>query len=449
MIKLSLKNATKIINGDLNGEDKNFFGVSTDSRNIKKNQLFFALKGLNFNGNTFSQAALSRQAAACVIDEKKFHTVGNILVKDAHIALGELASAWKESLNTKIIAITGSNGKTTLKEIVANCLSIDSHILCTEGNYNNHIGLPLMLLKLNKGHEYAVLEMGANHPKEIDYLVSLTNPHIAIINNAGPAHLEGFESLDGVAKAKGEILQGDIPPAYAILNYDDRYFGLWREMAVRSDIISFGLDSKATIYAKDVELRNNYSSFKLMFPENAINIKLPILGKHNIMNAIAAAAILYALKKPISLIKNGLESIRTIPGRLQLMNGLYNHCVINDTYNANPTSTIAAIGILGKMDKTNCLVFGDMKELGEKSRLMHESIGRAAKDADIDIVVATGEMTKYTVSKFGPQGYWFKTIEELLDYLHELIRLTPDMNILVKGSRSMQMERVINEITKQ
>jgi UDP-N-acetylmuramoyl-tripeptide--D-alanyl-D-alanine ligase len=306
-----------------------------------------------------------------------------------------------------------------------------------------------MLLKLNKGHEYAVLEMGANHPKEIDYLVSLTNPHIAIINNAGPAHLEGFESLDGVAKAKGEILQGDIPPAYAILNYDDRYFGLWREMAVRSDIISFGLDSKATIYAKDVELRNNYSSFKLMFPENAINIKLPILGKHNIMNAIAAAAILYALKKPISLIKNGLESVRTIPGRLQLMNGLYNHCVINDTYNANPTSTIAAIGILGKMDKTNCLVFGDMKELGEKSRLMHESIGRAAKDADIDIVVATGEMTKYTVSKFGPQGYWFKTIEELLDYLHELIRLTPDMNILVKGSRSMQMERVINEITKQ
>tara|TARA_B100001094_G_C18178908_1_gene799639 strand:+ start:1205 stop:2554 length:1350 start_codon:yes stop_codon:yes gene_type:complete len=449
MIKLSLKNATKIINGNLIGADKIFDGVSTDSRNIAKDQLFFALKGLNFNGNKFSQEALSKQAAACVIDEKKFHTTGNILVNDVSVALGKLASAWKEILNTKVIAITGSNGKTSLKEIVANCLSIDSNILSTEGNYNNHIGLPLMLLKLNKEHEYAVLEMGANRPNEIEYLASLTNPYIAIINNAGPAHLEGFMSLDGVAEAKGEILQGDIPPTYAILNHDDRYFGLWSEMAVRSKIISFGLNSKATIYAKDLQLSDNYSTFKLVFPETTLDITLPILGKHNIMNAIAGAAILYALKKPMVLIKNGLETTQTIPGRLQLMKGLYGHCIIDDTYNANPTSTIAAIELLGRMDKINCLVFGDMKELGNQSRLMHESIGRTAKDEGIDMLVATGEMTKYTVSEFGTGGHWFESSEELLCHLHELIRVTSDMNILVKGSRSMQMERVINEITRQ
>jgi UDP-N-acetylmuramoyl-tripeptide--D-alanyl-D-alanine ligase len=186
-----------------------------------------------------------------------------------------------------------------------------------------------------------------------------------------------------------------------------------------------------------------------VFPENTLDIKLPILGKHNIMNAIAGAAILYALKKPMVLIKNGLETTQTIPGRLQLMKGLYGHCIIDDTYNANPTSTIAAIELLGRMDKINCLVFGDMKELGNQSRLMHESIGKTAKDEGIDMLVATGEMTKYTVSEFGTGGHWFESSEELLCHLHELIRVTSDMNILVKGSRSMQMERVINEITRQ
>ena len=446
MIKLSLNEAAEYMNGIYDGKDRTFFGINTDSREVSSDELFFALRGPNFNGNKFSEEALMNNAAACVVDDGSIQSKENILVENTQIALGQLARAWQQKMSVKIIAITGSNGKTSVKQLLSNCLSITAKILSTEGNLNNHIGLPLMLLRLNSHHEYAILEMGANHPKEIEYLVNLTDPHVVLINNAGPAHLEGFKNVEGVAKAKGEILQGNLPPKYACLNYDDKYFDLWCKMAENSSVISFGLNAKATIFAEDLRVVNHKSSFTLVLPDSSINIKLSTLGEHNVMNACAAAAIMHSLDMPINIIKQGLEAPLIVPGRLHALKGIRNHCVIDDSYNANPTSTNAAIDFLSIMEDYNCLVLGDMKELGSHSIKMHSLAGIKAKESGIDTLLAIGDMTKYTIEEFGSNGYWFETSEELLRHLHTLIEDIPKMNILVKGSRSMQMDRIVKEI---
>ena len=417
MIKLSLNEAAEYMNGIYDGKDRTFYGINTDSREVSSDELFFALRGPNFNGNRFSEEALMNNAAACVVDDGSIQSKENILVENTQIALGQLARAWQQKMSVKIIAITGSNGKTSVKQLLSNCLSITAKILSTEGNFNNHIGLPLMLLRLDSHHEYAILEMGANHPKEIEYLVNLTDPHVVLINNAGPAHLEGFKNVEGVAKAKGEILQGSLPPKYACLNYDDKYFDLWCKMAENSSVISFGLNAKATIFAEDLRVVNHKSSFTLVLPDSSINI-----------------------------IKQGLEAPLIVPGRLHALKGIRNHCVIDDSYNANPTSTNAAIDFLSIMEDYNCLVLGDMKELGSHSIKMHSLAGIKAKESGIDTLLAIGDMTKYTIEEFGSNGYWFETSEELLRHLHTLIEDIPKMNILVKGSRSMQMDRIVKEI---
>jgi UDP-N-acetylmuramoyl-tripeptide--D-alanyl-D-alanine ligase len=448
MIKLSLSEAVDHMDGEFYGKDRYFYGVSTDSREINPDELFFALRGPSFNGNKFSGQALMKNAAACVIDDKNFQSNETILVENTEIALGKLAKTWRQKVTAKIIAITGSNGKTSVKEILNNCLSIPAKVLSTDGNLNNHIGLPIMLLRLDESHEYSILEMGANHPKEIDYLVNLTDPFVVVINNAGPAHLEGFIDIKGVAEAKGEILQGKLPPKYACLNYDDKYYDLWCEMAKNSSVISFGFNPKASVFAKDIEvnLADHVSSFTLVLPDSSTNIKLPALGKHNIMNACAAASVMHSLSMPIKSIKLGLEAPLSVPGRLNFLKGIRNHCVIDDSYNANPTSTNAAIDLLATMKDYKCLVMGDMKELGKDSIEMHSLVGIKAKESRIDELLAIGDMTKYSVEEFGGNGYWFKTINELLCHLHKLIEDTPKMNILVKGSRSMRMDKVIKEI---
>jgi UDP-N-acetylmuramoyl-tripeptide--D-alanyl-D-alanine ligase len=448
MIKLSLSEAANHMDGEFYGSDRDFHGINTDSRNINPDELFFAIRGPTFNGNKFSEQALMKNAAACVIDDKNFQSNETILVENTQIALGKLANAWRQRMTAKITAITGSNGKTSVKEILNNCLSISAKILSTDGNFNNHIGLPIMLLRLDESHEYGILEMGANHPREIDYLVNLTDPFIVLINNAGPAHLLGFRDINGVAKAKGEILQGKLPPKYACLNYDDKYYDLWCDMAKKSTVVSFGFNPNASVFAKDIEVNlvDRISSFTLVLPESSTNIELPVLGKHNIMNTCAAAAVMYCLGMPIKNIKLGLEAPVIVPGRLNFLKGINNHCVIDDSYNANPTSTNAAIDLLATMKDYKCLVMGDMKELGKDAIEMHSLIGSKAKELKIDQLLAVGDMMKYSIKEFGDNGYWFKTIDDLLCHLHKLIEDTPKMNILVKGSRSMRMDKVIKEI---
>jgi len=446
MIELKLSEVAKFVGGTFEGVDKSFRGVSTDTRKIRENELFIALKGLNFNGNDFIDDAFKKGAAGCIVDYKKEKDKQNIFVEDTRIALGKLAYCWREEMSSKIIAITGSNGKTSLKELMASCISIKANSLSTEGNLNNDIGLPLMLLELNSSHEFAVLEMGANRPKEIEYLVNIANPDVVVINNASAAHLEGFVDLNGVAKAKGEILQGRVAPKYAILNYDDAYFNLWKEMAFNSKVISFGINSKAMIYPRNIKIQKEFSSFHLVLPDDSIDVRLKLPGNHNVMNACAAGAIMYSLGRPSKEIKEGLERVSSVAGRLQLMHSRSGHTIINDSYNANPTSTVAAIEYLKSMNNKKIFVFGDMKELGDNSSNMHAVIGEKVKNMGIDYIYAVGEMTKYTVREFGDNGFWFASIDELIVNLHSVMRENRNMSILVKGSRSMRMERVVTEI---
>jgi len=446
MIELRLSEAAKFIGGNFEGTDKIFRGVNTDTREIKKDELFIALKGLNFNGNDFINEAFTKGAAGCIANYEKEKDKQSIFVDDTRVALGKLAYCWREEMPSKVIAITGSNGKTSLKELLASCISIKANTLSTEGNLNNDIGLPLMLLKLNSSHEFAVLEMGANHPKEIEYMVGLANPHVVVINNAATSHIEGFIDLNGVAKAKGEILQGKVAPKYAILNYDDAYFDLWNEMAANSKVISFGLSSKAMIYAKNIQIQKEFSCFHLMLPDDSIDIRLQLHGNHNVMNACAAGAVMYSLGRSSREIKEGLERVSSVTGRLQLMDTRSGHTIINDSYNANPTSTVAAIEYLKSMRDKKIFVFGDMKELGDNSSEMHAFIGEKAKNMGIDYLYAVGEMTKYTVKQFGDNGFWFASIDKLIANLRPMLREKKNMNILVKGSRSMRMERVVSQI---
>ena len=448
MISMLLSEAAKSVGSTLSGEDIVFSGCSTDSRTIEKGNLFIALKGEYFDGHEYVSIAEKNGASSLIVDSDVSNTKPFIKVKNTRKAMGLLAKSWREKITIPLVAITGSNGKTTVKEMVTSILSTVSNVHATSGNLNNDIGVPKTLFGLNESHSYAVIEMGANHLGEIEWLSKIASPNIAVITQCAPAHLEGFTDIKGVAKAKGEILQGKLPPKYACLNYDDKYYDLWCEMAKYSSVISFGFNPKASVFAKDIEvnLADHISSFTLVLPDSSTNIELPVVGKHNIMNACAAAAVMYSLSMPIKSIKQGLEIPLTVPGRLNFLKGIGNHCVIDDSYNANPTSTNAAIDLLSTMKDYKCLVMGDMKELGKDAIEMHSLIGLKAKESGVDRFLGIGDMMKYSVKEFGDNGYWFNTVDQLLCHLHKLIEDAPKMNILVKGSRSMRMDKIIKEI---
>jgi UDP-N-acetylmuramoyl-tripeptide--D-alanyl-D-alanine ligase len=341
----------------------------------------------------------------------------------------------------KVVGITGSNGKTTLKEMIASCLSVSANTLATEGNLNNEIGVPLMLLRLHADHEYAVIEMGANNPGEIDYLACLANSDVVVITNAGPAHLQGFGSIEGVARAKGEILQTESRPQFAILNADDSYFEYWSSNASDLRVISFGTARGADLRAVAVRADASHSVFTLCTPEDEIQVDLQIAGAHNVLNACAAAAVAYALDISIQQIRNGLENVRPVSGRLRQIACANGVTVFDDSYNANPSSVIAAAEFLAGQDGTSVLVLGDMAELGEQEADLHNQVGLAAKRAGVNRLFACGELCKEAVSSFGEGGQWFESAQEVSGAL--TTTLQGDWNILVKGSRAMRMERVV------
>ena len=271
MINSTLGKAAASMRGVLSGNDRRFSGISTDTRTLKEGELFFALDGASYNGSDFVDKAAFKHAAAAVVNKETTSNIPQIIVNNTYKALGKLAKWWRNQMDVEIIAVTGSNGKTTLKEMISSCLfSVET--LSTEGNLNNHIGLPIMLLRLNREHKIAVLEMGANNPKEISYLTDLASPEIAVINNAFPSHLEGFGSLEGVARAKGEILQGRVSPRQVILNADDQYFPLWKNMIKDVPVTSFGFSSNAIVRAVDIKTTSTESTFTLILPNSSIKI---------------------------------------------------------------------------------------------------------------------------------------------------------------------------------
>ena len=447
MIEGTLAAAAHIMNGTLLGTDRSYAGVSTDTRMLAQDELFFALQGPNFDGGAFVSAAAQRSAAAAVLCEAVDVDIPQITVDDTRLALGTLAASWRQRMPAKVIGITGSNGKTTVKAILANCLSQSAETLATRGNLNNDIGMPLMLLSLSENHRYAVIEMGANHPGEIAYLTSLARPDVVMITNAAPAHLEGFGDLDGVASAKGEILQGDVSPVFVVLNADDPYFAYWNSLLSGDTVISFGVEANASVFATDVEADGDLMIFNLHIHAEEIPIRLPLAGIHNVSNACAAAAVLHGLGMDGKQIRQGLESVQAVSGRLQPVERITSVTVYDDSYNANPQSVIAAAEFLAAQPGHNWLVLGDMGELGEDEVLLHKAVGRAAKRLGIDRILATGKLSKNTVKTFGNGAQWYENIDGLVEELQRTA--TEDTNILIKGSRFMEMERVVEALINE
>jgi len=440
----TLAQAADSMHGQLQGNDLKFRGVSIDTRTLRKGELFFALQGPNFDGAAFVEAAAREQASGAVVPVALEAEIPVIVVDNTLSALATLAAQWRQQMPATVIGITGSNGKTTLKEMIASCLSLSAATLPTQGNLNNEIGVPLMLARLGREHRYAVIEMGANHAGEIARLSALVKPKIVAITNAAPAHLEGFGSLEGVAHAKGEILTSEVRPEVVILNADDEFFPYWCSLVPAASVVSFGLAPQANFRASDVYATDYGSAFTLHMPDSELQIALPLFGAHNVLHACAAAAIASSLGIDEGQIKRGLETAEPLAGRLQPVHSRSGDTLYDDSYNANPVSVVAAGKFLAAQPGDSWLVLGDMAELGDDAEELHASVGADLKKAGIDHVVATGVLCRHTIDTFGTGGTWFASQDELIAYLRAT--LDGSGNVLVKGSRSMGMESVVQAL---
>ena len=443
---MRLSEAALATRGQLIGADVEFCCVGTDSRAIKKGQLFVALKGENFDGHEYAAQSLE-QGASAVLVSKASNVSPAVVVEDTRLALGDLASHWRAKFDMPVVAITGSNGKTTVKEMLAAILKVatadDASVLATQGNLNNDIGLPMTMLNLGKQHRYAVLEMGMNHTGELSYLSNLAKPNVALVNNAGTAHIGELGSLEAIANAKGEIFEGLADGGTAIINADDVFANLWKNLASKHQQATFGLKAKADVTAK-YELHAASSDLELIAPNGTVKFTLPAPGLHNVSNALAAASAALALNVSLENIATGLSNFAGVKGRLQTKQGFAGAKVIDDTYNANPMSMKAAIDVLKASAGQRIFVMGDMAELGADAASMHSEIGAYAKTAGIEKFYALGELTKNAVTAFGANAMHFGTVEALAESLKSI--MNAETTVLVKGSRSMRMERVVDAI---
>jgi len=430
--------------GQLEGEDVVITGITTDTRRIEAGQVFIALVGEQFDGHAFVEQACRRGAAAVVVQRDVECTCPQLRVADTRIALGEIARAWREQFQIPVVAVTGSNGKTTVKEMLAAIFSIRHVTLSTQGNLNNDIGVPLTLLRLRQQHDCAVIEMGANHPGEIAYLTGLARPSVAMVNNAGAAHLEGFGSLEGVALAKGEIYGGLREDGTAVINADDRFAPLWLEMCADKKVLRFGLDNEAEICA-DWQSNELGSEIELHTPRGDVRIQLRLPGRHNVMNALAASAAALAIGVSLEEIQQGLESLRGVSGRLQLKPGLNGSRIIDDTYNANPSSLQVALEVLKKFSGRHFLALGDMGELGQDSEQLHREAGQVARDYGVDRLYTVGKLAQFAADAFGDEAYSYVDQPSMISALHDV--LCKDVTLLVKGSRLAHMENVVQALT--
>lgn len=444
MIKMTLSDIAKNLNGSLISADSEISGVSIDTRTLQTGNLYIAIEGKNFDGHDFVHLAKDAGAVAVLTHKKLATDLPQVLVENTHSALGKLAAAWREKMNLKIVGVTGSNGKTTTKEMLAVILSVNNNVLFTQGNLNNDIGVPLTLLKIAPENRFAVIEMGANHVGEIAYTSKITNADVVIIANVGAAHLEGFGDLNGVAKTKGEIIETLNQNGIAILNRDDAFFDYWQTLASSRKIITFGLHKNADVRAENIDVKIENHQFKTCFDlicaDEKISVSLPLAGNHNVLNALAATAATFALGILLEQIKRGLESMSPVKGRLQLLRGYKGSTIINDTYNANTASLKAALDVLQKCDGEHWVILGAFGELGENAELLHFEMSDTLKHYGVKRLFAVGKLTKQTVAAFGENAVHFESQTELLAAL--IPELTGNETILIKGSRSQRMENV-------
>ncbi len=448
MMKLSL--AAEMLGAPLHGTDAELMAVSTDSRAIAAGDLFIALRGERFDAHEFVPQVAAAGAAGAIVAVDAVAGLKDcglplIAVPDTRLALGRLAAAWRARHALPLIAVTGSNGKTTTKDMIACILqaAFGDAVLATQGNLNNDIGLPLTLLKLRAHHQAAIVEMGMNHPGEIGYLTRIARPTVALVTNAQRAHLEGMGSLEAVAREKGSIYDGLGSDGVAVVNADDPQAGLWRSMNAGRRVVSFGLDAAADVHGT-VRLHGLENELQFTTPEGAGAADLALPGLHNARNALAAIAATFAAGVPLAAIDRGIRAFKGVKGRLQRRAGLNGAVVLDDTYNANPDSMRAGIDVLAATIGRKVLVLGDMGEIGEAAGQYHDEIGGYAKSAGVDVLFALGDASAIAARNFGDGARHFRKIEELIEALRP--ELTAGTTVLVKGSRFMRMERVADAI---
>ncbi len=455
-----LQEAAEVLNARWQGDNVLFTGMSTDSRTVCPGELFVALTGERYDGRRFVRAAQEQGAVAAMVglevdDAVQITDFPLIQVKDTRLSLGQLAAHWRRRFSMPLVAITGSNGKTTAKEMLASilCQAVGenmaaetdqpSQVLATVGNLNNDIGMPLMLLRLRETHRYAVIEMGMNHAGEIDYLTRLARPDVTVITNAGAAHIAGLGSIDAVAQAKGEIFSGLDQQGTAVINADDDYAPLWRTLVGGKNIIEFSLTANAQVTAEFTS-ETYGSAVRLKLPDGiqAVNLKVP--GIHNVRNSLAAAAAAVALGVDGKTIAAGLARFKGVKGRLQIKQGKNRSVLIDDSYNANPESVKAALAVLAGAAGRKIMVLGDMGELGKTSDDLHRNIGAAARLCKLDRLLTLGDLSRHASDAYGRGAQHFSTMEALLDDLENT--LAADVTVLIKGSRFMRMERIIDRL---
>ncbi|WP_232522473.1 UDP-N-acetylmuramoyl-tripeptide--D-alanyl-D-alanine ligase [Chitinibacter sp. GC72] len=469
---LSLRETAQALKAKLLASDSQltFSRVTTDSRDIRAGDLFVALKGERFDAHDFVSAAFAQGAVAAIVQNDSLHAeqapaAGScIVVKDTLAALGELAKYWRtKHAHIPLVGVTGSNGKTSVKEMLASIFSVaagdeqtatnESRVHATKGNLNNHIGLPLTVLGINSTHRYVVAEMGMNHFGEIDYLTHIAQPDVALVNNAGAAHLEALGSVEGVAKAKGEIFAGLVANGTAIINADDEFAPLWHQLAAPHAICTFGFNGEVS--AAEVMLAATGSQFRLKTAQGDVPVQLSVPGEHNVRNALAAAAAALAVGVSLEHVAQGLQRWAGVKGRLQAKTAFNGAAILDDTYNANLDSMKAAIDVLaaiGQQGKPTILVLGDIGEVGDSAEYCHREVGRYASESQINHVVAMGTDMQYAVEAFN-QAAGAQRAQHCSDHAAAIavIRqlITPQTQVLVKGSRFMRMETVVEGLIAQ
>ena len=441
---MGLEEAARGARGAARG-DAQFSGVTTDSRAVNAGDLFVALVGERFDGHAYVAEAVRRGAVAAMVSRPVDGQppVPQVLVDDTRLALGRLAGHWRGRFALPLVALTGSNGKTTVKEMLASIIVAHTGtreaVLATQGNLNNDIGMPLTLLKLREHHRYAVIEMGMNHAGEIDYLTKIARPGVALVNNAQRAHVGLLGSVEAVAHAKGEIYSGLSRAGIAVVNADDPHASYWKSLNAERRIVTFGLSAGA-----DVSAARSNGGYRFTMPDAAFSVTLQVRGEHNLRNALAAAAAAHALGIPVGAMQAGLASFGGVPGRLQRRVTSEGAVVIDDTYNANPESMKAAIAVLAAEPGRRLFVMGDMGELGAQSEEMHAEVGEYARTAGIDALMALGEASRQAVQSFGRGATHFDDVEPLIRAVSR--ETERGATVLVKGSRFMRMERVSDAI---
>ena len=438
--------------GKLLGEDRPFESAAIDSRTLQAGGLFVALRGEHADGHDFVSAAWQHGAAGALVERAQPVGVPQVVVPNVLEALTVFALQWRRQFSIPMVGVTGSNGKPTTKEMIGAMLERCGPCLVTQGNLNNHIGVPLTLLRLRDAHRSAVIEMGANHRGEIAQLAAVAEPTVGIVTNAGAAHLEGFGGLDGVALGKGELFQALPMTGVAVINADDNYANAWRAASGARRTLLFGLSAGADFSARDiqqgVETEGSggfITSFELRTPLGARRINLRLGGEHNVRNALGAAAAAHAAGAPLDYIAAGLEAMRPVSGRLHLRPALHDAVLVDDSYNANPSSLKAGLDAFAAVSGSRWLILGDMKELGPQEEDLHAEIGAYARATGISRLLAIGKLTPRAVAAFGDGAKWFGDMTDLIEEARRSIH--PGVAVLIKGSRSNRLERVTAALT--